>query len=154
GACDRVWSCRSGRNVVINEDRWRGATPAWNEVGASLRDYRHMVVNHETGHWLGLGHQTCGTAGAPAAVMQQQSMGLQGCTANPWPLPADLARAQSGPRVQAAVAAPAGPAPTTGTTLPRRPSVGQAPAPVPTVPVPGTDCDWSRWRRMALASVR
>jgi hypothetical protein len=91
GACDVVWSCRAGRNVVINEDRWLGASPAWNEAGGSLRDYRHMVVNHETGHWLGFGHATCSSPGAPAAVMQQQSMGLQGCAPNPWPLPKERA---------------------------------------------------------------
>ena len=93
GSCDVIWSCRSGRNVVINEDRWLGASPAWNESGASLTDYRRMVINHETGHWLGLGHQMCGTAGGAASVMQQQSMGLQGCAPNPWPLPADDSRA-------------------------------------------------------------
>ena len=86
GACDLVWSCRNGDNVVINEDRWLGASPAWNEAGGSLRDYRHMVVNHETGHWLGFGHSTCGSPGTAAAVMQQQSMGLAGCAPNPWPL--------------------------------------------------------------------
>lgn len=91
GACDVVWSCRSGDNVVINEDRWLAASPAWNEAGGSLRDYRHMVVNHETGHWLGFGHASCTSSGAAAAVMQQQSMGLQRCTPNPWPLPKEQA---------------------------------------------------------------
>jgi hypothetical protein len=88
-----MWSCRSGDNVVINEDRWLGASPSWNEAGARLRDYRHMVVNHETGHWLGYGHSACRSPGAPAAVMQQQSMSLQGCAANPWPLPAERSAA-------------------------------------------------------------
>lgn len=86
GACDARWSCRNGRDVVINEDRWLGASPAWTEAGGSLQAYRHMVVNHETGHWLGFGHSNCASAGATAAVMQQQSMGLQGCTVNAWPL--------------------------------------------------------------------
>lgn len=89
GACGVMWSCRNGRDVVVNEDRWLGASPAWTEAGGSLRDYRHMVVNHETGHWLGFGHVTCAAPGAVAAVMQQQSMGLQGCTANAWPLAAE-----------------------------------------------------------------
>jgi hypothetical protein len=93
GSCDVVWSCRSGRNVVVNEDRWLGASPAWNESGAALTDYRRMVINHETGHWLGQDHQMCTAPGAAASVMQQQSMSLQGCTANPWPLPADQSRA-------------------------------------------------------------
>jgi hypothetical protein len=93
GACDVIWSCRSGPNVVINEDRWLGASPAWNETGASLTDYRNMVINHETGHWLGFGHQLCDAAGEAAPVMQQQSMGLQGCAPNPWPWPADPAPA-------------------------------------------------------------
>jgi hypothetical protein len=89
GSCDVIWSCRSGRNVVINEDRWLGASPAWSESGASLADYRNMVINHETGHWLGFGHELCDAAGEAAPVMQQQSMGLQGCAPNPWPWPAD-----------------------------------------------------------------
>ncbi|HUR49955.1 MAG TPA: DUF3152 domain-containing protein [Acidimicrobiales bacterium] len=84
--CSRYYSCRSGRNVVINESRWRGATPVWDSAGGSLRDYRHMVANHEVGHWLGLGHASCGGGGQPAPVMQQQSKGLNGCRANPWPL--------------------------------------------------------------------
>jgi hypothetical protein len=87
GACGVTWSCRNGGNVVINEDRWLGASPAWTEAGGSLRDYRHMVVNHETGHWLGFGHATCASPGSVATVMQQQSMDLQGCTPNPWPQP-------------------------------------------------------------------
>ena len=91
GACDVIWSCRSGRNVVINEDRWLGASPAWNESGASLADYRDMVINHETGHWLGFPHEGCEAPGEAAPVMQQQSMGLQGCAPNPWPWPADPA---------------------------------------------------------------
>jgi hypothetical protein len=87
GACDATWSCRNGRNVVINEDRWMTGSPAWTAAGGSLRDYRHMVVNHETGHWLGLGHVNCAAPGSPAAIMQQQSKDLQGCTPNPWPQP-------------------------------------------------------------------
>lgn len=85
--CDSNWSCRSGRNVIINEDRWREASAAWNAAGGSLRDYRHMVINHETGHWLGHGHYGCSNGvNNVAPVMQQQSIDLQGCKFNPWPL--------------------------------------------------------------------
>jgi hypothetical protein len=94
GACDVTWSCRNGRNVVINEDRWLGASPAWTQGGGSLRDYRHMVVNHETGHWLGFGHVNCAAPGSAATIMQQQSMDLQGCTPNPWPQPLLTAQGQ------------------------------------------------------------
>ena len=86
GACDRVWSCRNGRHVVINEDRWLGSSDSWLSAGAPLPAYRQMVLNHETGHWLGLGHAFCSGAGAPAPVMGQQSMSLQGCTPSAWPL--------------------------------------------------------------------
>jgi hypothetical protein len=84
--CSSLYSCRQGRNVIINEARWLGASPSWNAAGAALRDYRHMVVNHETGHWIGFGHAGCGGPGAPAPVMQQQSISLQGCAPNSWPL--------------------------------------------------------------------
>jgi len=87
--CSVQWSCRVGRHVVINQLRWTQASPAWNAAGRSLRDYRHMVVNHETGHWLGLGHASC--RGGRAPVMMQQSKGTGGCRFNPWPLPGEAA---------------------------------------------------------------
>lgn len=83
--CSVHWSCRVGRHVVINQLRWRHASPAWNRAGLSLRDYRHLVVNHETGHWLGQGHATCNRPGR-APVMMQQSKGTGRCRFNPWPL--------------------------------------------------------------------
>lgn len=90
GVCDSYYSCRSGRNVVVNFDRWQGATPPWNAAGGSLEDYRVMVTNHEVGHWLGFGHSNCSGPGQPAPVMQQQSIDLQGCMFNPWPTAAEI----------------------------------------------------------------
>jgi len=86
--CSVYWSCRVGRYVIINQDRWRGGTPTWPR---SRSAYRHMVVNHETGHWLGHGHRGYPRPGAKAPVMMQQSKGLEGCTANPWPTASELA---------------------------------------------------------------
>ncbi len=94
--CGVDYSCRAGRYVIINQDRWQGATPSWNNAGGSLRDYRHMVVNHETGHWLGHGHSNCSGAGQPAQVMQQQSIDLQGCAFNAWPTASELWSTQLG----------------------------------------------------------
>jgi Protein of unknown function (DUF3152) len=85
--CSVKYSCRAGRYVVINQNRWRrGSTP----FTGPLRDYRHMVVNHETGHWLGRHHAFCSHDDALAPVMQQQSKGLQGCRPNAWPLADEL----------------------------------------------------------------
>lgn len=89
-ACSSDWSCRVGRFVIINQTRWKHASPAWNAAHGSLRDYRHMVVNHETGHWLGRGHAGCPGPGRLAPVMMQQSKGLDGCRFNPWPTLAEL----------------------------------------------------------------
>ena len=79
--------------MIINEDRWRRGTPYFKKSGGTLREYRAMVVNHETGHWFGLGHASCGGAGQLAPVMMQQSKGLYGCKPNPWPLRGEIARA-------------------------------------------------------------
>ena len=88
--CSVDYSCNVGDNVIINQDRWLGATTSWNNSGGSLRDYRHMVINHETGHWLGHGHSDCEGSGSMAPVMQQQSISLQGCLFNPWPTSNEL----------------------------------------------------------------
>lgn len=89
--CSVKYSCRVGRNVVINEIPWLKKTPAFT---GDLRTYRHMVVNHETGHWLGRKHTGCSRRGALAPVMMQQSKGLKGCRSNAWPLPAEAAAAR------------------------------------------------------------
>lgn len=88
--CDSMWSCRVGPNVVINNDRWMNASPAWQKYGGTIPEYRSMVINHETGHWLGFGHDHCSGAGQQAPVMQQQSIDLQGCVFSPWPNASEL----------------------------------------------------------------
>jgi len=85
--CSSTYSCRVGRYVIINQDRWRRGSPYFS---GTLEQYRRMVVNHETGHWLGRGHAYCPGRGKAAPVMQQQSKGLNGCRVNPWPLPREV----------------------------------------------------------------
>ncbi len=88
--CDVIYSCTVGDLLIINQDRWLKASDAWNNDGGSLADYRNMVINHEMGHWLGHGHAVCQTPGQPAPVMMQQSINLDGCRFNPWPLDSEL----------------------------------------------------------------
>src|SRR3712207_2340335 len=77
-------SCRYGDRAVINLARWATAVPDYQD---DIPTYRHYVVNHEVGHALGNGHQQCPGAGRPAPVMQQQTLGLEGCAKNACPYP-------------------------------------------------------------------
>ena len=77
-------SCRYGDRAVINLARWATAVP---DYQGDIPTYRHYVVNHEVGHALGNGHQECPGPGRPAPVMQQQTLGLEGCAKNAWPYP-------------------------------------------------------------------
>ncbi len=75
-------SCQNGNRVVLNAKRWIRGAPAYR---GDLKNYRRYLVNHEFGHTLGKQHQLCPGRGRTAPVMMQQTKGLRGCTANPWP---------------------------------------------------------------------
>jgi hypothetical protein len=70
---------------VLNLDRYMTSVSAYRNAKVTLDIYRTYMINHEVGHALGHGHQLCPSNGAPAPVMEQQTLGLHGCTPNPWP---------------------------------------------------------------------
>lgn len=80
-------SCQIGTKLVLNVRRWRRGVAHW---PGNLRAYRRMLVNHEMGHRIGLGHRNCAGSGRKAPVMQQQTYSLQGCRAGWWPKKREL----------------------------------------------------------------
>lgn len=80
-----IVSCGTAGRATLNALRWGVGVEYY---GDDLENYRRYLVNHEVGHLLGYSHETCPATGAPAPVMQQQSLVAQSrCTPNPWPYP-------------------------------------------------------------------
>ncbi|MFE2377411.1 DUF3152 domain-containing protein [Streptomyces sp. NPDC059398] len=75
-------NCDVGDQVIVNLKRWKKGSP---QFPGSLHDYRALIINHEVGHRIGHGHETCPGPGLPAPAMMQQIDGLHGCRANAWP---------------------------------------------------------------------
>ena len=89
-------SCQNGPTVALNADRWRSGISHWD---ATLEEYRTYLLNHEVGHLIGQFHPkpACPKTGGRAAVMEQQSKALDGCTGNAWPLQWEIDQAISRP---------------------------------------------------------
>ncbi|WP_435974171.1 DUF3152 domain-containing protein [Streptomyces sp. Qhu_M48] len=84
-SCDSASTDR----VMINAYRWAQGSATYGPK--AMLAYRQMLINHEVGHRLGHDHVNCGTPGALAPVMQQQTKSLNiggiKCRPNPWVYP-------------------------------------------------------------------
>jgi hypothetical protein len=84
-----------GKRSLINLERWRAGSK---ESGLSLVDYRRYVINHETGHLLGLHDNMSHGSKELAPVMVQHTLGPRGYTPNCLPSDNEIARvAKLGP---------------------------------------------------------
>ncbi|WP_344317342.1 DUF3152 domain-containing protein [Streptomyces javensis] len=79
-------NCDAGTQIMVNLDRWTTGSP---EFSGPIGGYRALIVNHEVGHRIGHGHESCPGKGKRAPVMMQQIYGLKGCVANEWPYSAN-----------------------------------------------------------------
>lgn len=79
-------NCAVGKDVVVNLKRWMLGSP---QFDGPVSEYRALIINHEVGHRIGHGHETCSGEGEKAPAMMQQIKGLKGCVSNAWPYEED-----------------------------------------------------------------
>ncbi|MEV6329509.1 DUF3152 domain-containing protein [Streptomyces sp. NPDC051909] len=76
-------NCETSTGVVVNLKRWLLGSPTF---AGPPHEYRHLIINHEVGHEIGLRrHMGCPGPGRLAPVMMQQIKGLNGCRSNAYP---------------------------------------------------------------------
>ncbi|MEU8758659.1 DUF3152 domain-containing protein [Streptomyces sp. NPDC048659] len=76
-------NCETAEGVVVNLRRWTLGSPTF---AGTPRAYRHLIINHEIGHEIGIRrHLGCPGPGRLAPVMMQQIKGLGGCRSNAFP---------------------------------------------------------------------
>ncbi|MFI1938314.1 DUF3152 domain-containing protein [Streptomyces purpureus] len=80
-------NCETTQGVVVNLRRWMLGSPTF---AGSPAEYRHLIINHEVGHEIGIRqHMGCPGPGKLAPVMMQQIKGLNGCRSNAYPYDED-----------------------------------------------------------------
>ncbi|MFE6226790.1 MULTISPECIES: DUF3152 domain-containing protein [unclassified Streptomyces] len=80
-------NCETTEGVVVNLKRWMLGSPTF---AGSPQEYRHLIINHEVGHEIGIRqHMGCGGPGKLAPAMMQQIKGLNGCRSNAFPYDED-----------------------------------------------------------------
>ncbi|MFI8963464.1 DUF3152 domain-containing protein [Streptomyces sp. NPDC053493] len=80
-------NCETTTGVVVNLKRWLLGSPTF---AGPASEYRHLIINHEVGHEIGLRqHMACPGPGRLAPVMMQQIKGLNGCRSNAYPYDED-----------------------------------------------------------------
>ncbi|GAA2150124.1 hypothetical protein GCM10009760_44150 [Kitasatospora kazusensis] len=79
-------NCDVEKQVMVNVKRWTTGSP---QFTGTIDDYRALIINHEVGHRIGHGHESCPGPGKLAPAMMQQIYGLNGCLPNAWPYTAD-----------------------------------------------------------------
>src|SRR5699024_6674247 len=77
-ATNGKWSCGTSGKAMINAERWINGADAVTDAGGDMLTYRRYLINHEVGHLLGHGHESCPASGEAAPVMVQQSISLEG----------------------------------------------------------------------------
>lgn len=81
--CSAEYNCQIENQILVNATLWQHGD-GWN---GSTVDYHSLIINHETGHFLGLGHWHCACWLMPAPVMlsHQNVTSFHIWKPNPWP---------------------------------------------------------------------